>query len=220
MKTENNTYKLDPHYEIKDTSSSWHEIPGEVLQTPYRDARQIALESLRDYLCDFTFYRSPEKFFKLTPESFYLDGVESEDSFTMPAIAVLAAQEQVVGSIFPKIIESTLNQYKQGYVLLRITEHTEDFTLEIWTGTKSERRAILSAIDQMFTPVQDMVGLRLILKQYYNQPARFTLNHIERANDDGIHNRFRTLIHITLDVPVVRLVPATKMVPIIGVIDE
>lgn len=166
------------------------------------------------------FFRSVDNPFKLSVDNFHVDGIDSEDTFAMPAVAVLPTVETVIATIQPSFIESSFNVFKRGYALVRLSEHTEEITLEVWTATKSERRAILSATDQLFSPVQQMTGLRLILKNYWHQPCRFTLERIERANEDGFKNRWRTLIHLTLDIPIVRLVPVVNMVPMVGVVDE
>lgn len=203
-----------------DTSVPWGEAPGDEIVPIAKDARHLCLEALREQLTSFTFYRSPDTSFRLSAEAFYLDGVDSEDTFEMPAVAVIGGVELREHAIRPAIIESSKDVFKRGYALLRMTEHTEELSLEIWTGTKVERRAILSAIDQIFSPVQQSASLRIVLPNYWHQTCRFTLNHIERMNDDGVKNRWRTLVHLTLDFPVVRLIPVAEMLAMVGVVDE
>lgn len=203
-----------------DTSVQWGDAPGDEIAALSKDARHYCLEALRDRLVAFTFYRSPDVPFRLSPDAFYLDGVDSEDTFEMPAVAVIGGVELREHLIRPAIIESSKDVYKKGYALLRLTEHTEELSLEVWTGTRVERRAILSAIDQIFSPVQQSASLRIVLPNYWHQTCRFTFNHIERMNDDGVKNRWRTLIHLTLDFPVVRLIPVAEMLAMVGVVDE
>lgn len=203
-----------------DTSEPW--VKGDVEESAIgnKDARTHALERLREYICSYRFFRTTTESFQIAKENFYIDGIDSEDTFEMPAIAVISGVESRQGPWVPHPIESTKDVFKRGFTLVRYAEHVETFDLEVWAGTRVERRTIVAAMDSIFNPVQQMAGLRLILPNYFYQPARFTYLQNERHSEDGAKNRWRSLLQISLETNIVRLVPTVELNVMIGISDD
>lgn len=215
-----NTPINKPELVIKDNTPKWGD-PDYYPSIPFlaKDGRTVALETLRDYLCTFEFNAPGKEPFKLNEDHFYIDGIESEDSFVMPCISVIPGIENrtIIG---PYMIESTKDVFKKDYALVKVAETSEDIGFEIFAPTRQIRNGIVSALNQIFSPSQNSYGLKLVLPNYYYQPCRFSLLDINRLNDTGISNRWRALVRFTMDLSIVHLYHATQLQVLIGLSDD
>jgi hypothetical protein len=93
-------------------------------------------------------------------------------------------------------------------------DYTELLTVEGWGSKISERRSIIAAIEVAMGSYVGTTDLRLILRNYYDTVATFTL--MERENIDDIEvqrGRRRVHLYIQMLVPVIAVAKAT---PILG----
>lgn len=192
---------------------------------PSRDGRTAALYVLREYICALDFYRymgpaAPAKMFNITPDHFYIEQPDYTADFVEPSISIVGdrADYDVIGLV-SYIEEDTVDVYGKGTVLQWMAEYVETINLEINVAKKSERRAVLAAMEVAFSPTEQMSGVRFMMPDYYNELVCFSMQRRELINDetDSGKNRRKAQLEIEMRFNIVRLINIVQMKPSVKV---
>jgi len=188
------------------------------------DGRTVALRILAQYISELTFLR--EGAINGPPIAVKFQGVEkdihigwpdSPQDMTFPAIVFLAGHGNydVIG-LTAYVEEDTRDVFAPGTVVQWQHEYREAFQIEIWASSKPELRAVLSGLETAFVPVEQMVGIRFRMPDYYNEPVVFTLESSQRFDEpDAVRNRFRARVEVEMRFTVVQLVNYVPLTPIV-----
>lgn len=195
---------------------------------PTVDGRTVALQSLRRFLADLTFYRpgtrdpntlllGPPIPFQIPLTSIYVEWPDDEIDLKLPAIALLAitdADLEAVG-LANVVDEDTLNVFAPNTIVLITGEYNENFALEIWADTKAHRRAMVVGIEQALSPFAQMAGLRFVMPDYYGQLCVFELQKRQYVDDEeAVRIRRRARLTVQLRYQSCALVNVNPMNPI------
>ena len=191
------------------------------------EGRTEALETLFDYLCEITFYRSagrgkPPIPFQLNRAECYTEWPENMVDLTFPSIGVVPSEPELrpIG-LAPVIDETTKDQFGIGTVVWRLWDYKEVLQLEVWASSPPERRALVEGLQQAFSPSENVSNLRLMLPTYFNQRASYTLTATTRVDDSAVKNRRLARLRVELSYEIVRHARYAALVPamFVGVTD-
>jgi hypothetical protein len=190
------------------------------------DGRTAALRILRRYISELTFYRTAGKdllgnvkdpiAFQVPERDIHVEWPDDEEEMRLPGIAFLAQEPANYDPIgmTSKVIEDSKDVYGQGTALIWMSEHVENFVLEIWTETKQQRRSIILGLETALSPIEQMSGIRFIMPDYYGQLVCFELQTKEIVDDDtGVILRRRAKLIVQLRYNVVALYPINELNP-------
>lgn len=195
------------------------------------DGRTAALTVLARYISELTFYRpggldvngntkDPIPF-QIAERDVHVEEPDDEEEYRVPAIALLAqapANYDAIG-MTSKVLEETKDVYGEGTVLIWMSEHQENFVLEIRAETKQQRRAMVLGLENALSPIEQMAGIRFLMNDYYGQLCTFQLQSKEYIDDDmDLLARRKAKLVIQLVYNVVALFPVNELVPAIDVL--
>jgi len=186
---------------------------------PAVDGRTSALRLLGAYLTSFVYAipgdtNGPSIPFRIPPGNFYVNWPDYEQDVEFPAIAVLpGAGTTKACSFVPAIIEETAGIRGKNTVLMRMEEYVEVFQLDLWCSKLPELRGILSTFDVAFNPTEQMSGVRLVMRDFYDQTVRFTMLGRTIVETGSGQNRRRASIEIRMEFNVVALINTVTMKP-------
>ncbi len=191
-----------------------------------KDGRTVAMETLREYVTNLTFYRAmgkdpngkplPPVPFRIQPNHFYIEWPDSTEDMVMPCIATIhsRADYDVIGLV-SYVEENTRDVYAKGTVIQWQAEYVETINLEIWTSKMSERRAILAGMEVAFSPTEQMSGVRFMMPDYYNELVCFTTMRREIMDEpDSARNRRKAQLELEMRFNIVTLVNYNTFAPV------
>lgn len=194
---------------------------------PLVDGRTAGLRTLRKYLQEIVFYRAggrdkssgaelPPIAFRLPERDVHVEWPDSPENVNLPALAFLSTEPAQLDSIgmTPHVDEGSEDEHAPGTVLVWLYEHTEYFNIEVWAETKAQRRALVIGLEQAFSPLDYMCGLRFKMPDYYGQLVAFSLETKELVDDElATKNRRRARFRVLMRFHVVALYPVSKLEP-------
>jgi hypothetical protein len=184
--------------------------PSPPPRTLAKDGRTVALEILREYVCNLDFFRpmalnQPPQKFNIDPENFHLEWPDNVVDFVSPSVVIIPGQPatyEVIG-LTTYVEEETRDVYGPGTVLQWQSEHTELFELEVWTDSIVLRRSVIAGLENALTPTEQMFGLRFRMPDYFNELVCFTLFHKNLVDGPMSANRRRKVqfgIHMRFNI--------------------
>lgn len=189
---------------------------------PTHDGRTAGLRVLRKYLSELTFYRPgaegcPPIAFKIPEERIFDEWPEDESKLIMPSLAILAQGPVplVAVGLNTNVDEDSADVHAPGTVVVILGEHDEDLSLELWSDSKPERRAVLAGIELALAPLEQMSGIRFRCPDYLGQLVVFAQQSKEYVDDDmAVLARRKGKIVVNMRINVVRLVNVSTLNPI------
>lgn len=186
---------------------------------PDKDARDYALERLRDYMCALIFRRTnapglPSIPFRLPPDSIQIQQPDDLKNLPLPGIGIVPGRgvHESFGLGPPVIQEKTAGIAGPGTALLRNGDYVEDFIIEVWGSKKAERRALVAGLKSALRANDGSYSIYLSLPQYWNMTAEFTLNESQYLDGDEVsRNRRRAHIMVTMRVCEVTLTNVRRL---------
>lgn len=197
-------------------------------ETPPQDGRTVALSLLAEYITKLEFYRpgglneAPIKFV-VDSRNIYVEWPDNEqwaEPSNFPAVTLLPSGRIKYEAInlTPTMIEDSEDKYGAGTALVLQNDHIETIVVEIMTPNRPERRALKSGLEIAFSPSEDVYGLRLLMRRYFDRIVMFTLTEGEVIDDENaVRNRRRLRIYLEMRHNVVQLVNRETLVPMVGV---
>lgn len=189
-----------------------------------QDGRTIALEILKKYVCDLTFYRegapgAPPIPFRILPANFHIEWPDGETELKHPAAVVMPARgDYMTIGLAGYLEEDSRDKYARDTVLQWQAEYNEVFNLEIRCDTRAERHALIAGLEIAFTPTEQMYGLRFVMRDYFNELVCFSLNRRENIDDaDSSRNRRRVQLEFEMRFTIVALVNSIPIYPMVRV---
>lgn len=181
---------------------------------PDKDAREHALKQFKLFVSLLVFNRpgninEPPIPFKVPEDSIHIYQPDDVKTAELAGIGILPGRgvHQEYGLGPAVVLEDTVDVFGQGTVLVRESEYTEVFTIEIVAAKHAERTAIAAGLKEVLRYADDSYAIRLRLPGYYNQVASFSLNESMPIDDDhAVRNRRRAHLYVELTVPEVFLV--------------
>lgn len=194
------------------------------------DGRTHALRILRSYIAELTFRRSGDfdkatgkrgapVEFRIPEGDVYVEWPDNEDDLRFPSVALLATAPAIYASIglTPRHEEETRDVYGPGTVLYWISEYTETISLEVWTSSRAERRAIKAGLEFALVPVEQMYGIRFRMPDYFDELVCFTLQGVEVIDDEtAARNRRRLRMSVEMRFNMVALANYAVLTPFVG----
>lgn len=188
------------------------------------DGRTAALHVLREYLAAQVFFRSmgpnvPPKPFQISEKNIQIEWPDSEYDEVMPSINIRGSRGRydVIGLV-AYIEEDTRDRYAPGTVLQWQAEYVETINIEVWASKKSERRAILAALEPAFSPTEVMSGIRFKMPEYYDELVVFSLNARELMDgENSARDRRSAQLEVEMRHNIVALVNYASLTPSIKV---
>lgn len=182
----------------------------------HKDARWHALATLRRFVSLLNFRRTgdlPEgatERFRVPEESIHLyqpDDVKLWGG--KPGIGFLPgrATHEAYGLGPPEVLEDTADQFGDGLVLVRRSDHVETLAIEVVVPKAPERDGIVAGLKEALQLDDRSQALRLVCRSYFCQVASFRLDESEPIDDaSATDNRRRAHLYVLLQVPEVALV--------------
>ncbi len=197
---------------------------------PARDGRTAALETLRLFLSELTFYRRGDKNATLIPFSVDIDRIfvewpdhEEQNGKEMPRVALISGgpvDYQSVG-LGSWIDERTIDQFGRNTAIQVQSQYVETIFVDMICATKQERRAMLNGIVTALNPTELMYGIRFKMPDYYNEVVTFA---VEKAtineDEDSTKGRRTARIELTMYFHQVALVNAEPLRPAVTVLTD
>jgi len=196
------------------------------------DGRSVAMRTLRSYLTEIQFSRPggrdargnvlPAIPFSIPERNIQIGWPDYEKEMEFPSLVFLHGQAtyEPIG-LTGYLDEDTKDKYGKGTVVAWMSEHTENFNIEIWANKRAELRAILAGIESSLSPTEQMYGLRFKMPDYYGQLVRFTVNNRQEFDEqDAAMNRRRARIEVEMAFHVVSLVNYTTVSPEVRVMTD
>lgn len=178
-----------------------------------RDARTAALAVLKKYISFLTFFRPGNKTpegdvgepipFSLPLEDIHIEWPDYAVELRYPSVVFLSlgrAKFDAIG-LTAYLDEKTADLFAPGTAFQVQNEYTENFAIEIWANKKPERRSILAGLEVALTPSEQYYGLRLKVREYYNQYVMFTLMEREIFDEaDAALGRRRARLYLEMRI--------------------
>jgi hypothetical protein len=183
------------------------------------DARTAGLFALKDYIAELTFNRPGDSVssyisFQIARKDIHIEQPDNVVDVVFPSIAIEAG---VANTELPRTgfyDESSVDVYGKGTVLWVTGEHQETVSLHIFGSKRAERRALLSGLENSFSPVEEIGGMTLVCPTYYDQVACFSVISTHRPDDyDSSLNRREGIIQLDMRINIVQLVNYTMFSP-------
>lgn len=186
-----------------------------------KDGRTVALETMAAYVTAITFFKAnktglPNIPFQIKLENFHIEWPDNEQDLVTPCAIVMPsrADYDVIG-LNSYVEEETRDVYAPGTVLQWQDEYIETVNLEVRATSRAERRAMAAGIEIMFTPTEQMAGVRFRMPDYYQQLVCFELNRREIFDDESsAKGRRRAQFEILMRFNVVALVNYSPLTPV------
>lgn len=175
---------------------------------PDKDARDYALERLREYMCALVFHRTgvekqPAIPFQLPKDSVHIAQPDDVKDMPLPGIAIIPGRgvHETYGLGPPIVIDGSEGVAGPGTALRRLGDHIENFIIEVWGSKKAERRALLAGLKSALRASDSSSAIYLSLPDYYNMTAGFMLNESQPIDGDEVsRNRRRGHLMVELRV--------------------
>jgi hypothetical protein len=186
---------------------------------PDKDARDYALERLREYFCSLIFRRTNAPGLEAIPfclpfESVLIQQPDDLKDAPLPGIAIIPGRgvHDTYGLGPPTVLEDTVGVAGPGTALLRAGDYIEPFIVEVWGSKKAERRALVAGLKAAFRANDGSSAIFLSLPAYYNETAAFELIESQYIDGDEVsRNRRRAHLMVTMRVCEVTLVNVRQM---------
>ena len=200
-------------------TASQLDTPPPAAALPNIDARTHALRRLAQWFSSLRYMRTmgpgqPAQEFAIEPERVFIEQPDSVENLAMPAIGIIPGRGQylVRGLGGADVDDSTYGIAGPHTALMTPYDYQEPITVEGWGSKISERRSIIAAIEVAMGSYVGSTDLRLVLPEYFNSIATFTLNEREKVDDiEIVRGRRRVHLFIQMTVPVVVVAKATPM---------
>lgn len=197
----------------------WPLVPPPPL--PDKDARDYALEVLRDYICALEFQRTgavggPTIAFTLPEKSVCIYQPDDIKDAPLPGIGVVPGLgvHDSYGLGPPPLIDGTEDIAGPGTQLQLQSEYVEPFVLEVWGSKHAERRALMAGLKAALRASDGSYSIGLKVPAYYDQVAIFTLNNSQYVDGDEVsRNRRRGHLMIELRIDEVQVVNVRPITP-------
>jgi len=200
-------------------TASQLDTPPPSAPLPNIDARTHALRRFAQWLSSLRYMRTmapgqPAQEFAIEPERVFIEQPDSVENLAMPAIGIIPGRGQylVRGLGGADVDDSTYGIAGPHTALMTLYDYQEPITVEGWGSKISERRSIIAAIEVAMGSYVGSTDLRLVLPEYFDSVATFTLNERENVDDiEIVRGRRRVHLFIQMTVPVVAVAKATPM---------
>lgn len=196
-----------------------------------RDARERALRTLQRFISLLVFSREgdvpggePVRF--RIPEDrihVYQPDDVRQRSQQGSSLGILPgrARHEAYGLGPSEVLEDTADQFGDGLVLVRRSDHVELVGIEVFTAKHPERQGVVAGLKEVFGMDDRSGALLLTCDDYFDQVASFRLDESEPIDDpDGTLNRRRAHLYVLLQVPEVALVRYRGMTVLPEVVAE
>lgn len=186
---------------------------------PDKDAREYALERLREYIAALVFRRTNEAGqesipFQLPEQSIQIQQPDDLKDLPLPGIGIVPGRgyHEGFGLGPPNIIDSTQGVAGPGTALVRNSEYVEQIVIELWGSKKAERRALVAGMKSALRASDGSYGIYLSLPAYYGLTAGFALDESQYIeSDETSRNRRRGHLMVTMRVTEVTLVNVRQL---------
>ena len=187
----------------------------------HRDARAHALRTLRRFVSLLNFRRtgdvpSSTERFRVPEECIHVYQPDDVEEHALPyGIAFLPgrAQHEAYGLGPGEVLDDTADQFGDGLVLVRRSDHVETFPVEVVVAKAPERDGVVAGLKEALQMDDRSQSLRLVCREYFDQVASFRLDESESIDDaSATLNRRRAHLYVLLQVPEVSLVRYRKVV--------
>jgi hypothetical protein len=187
-------------------------------------ARKAALDVLRLYVAELTFYREGDKDgdepipFTVPLANVFVEQPDNDVDMALPSVVFVQEgnEEYQSQGFVPRLDLSSRDRYGVGTALEVEHEHVELIGIEIWTSKKPERDAILAGLQAALVPSDEFYGVRFRLPDYFDRVAIFTPESSQRLEDQTIRGRRVSRMRVELRVESVRLVPVERLIPVVS----
>lgn len=191
---------------------------------PDKEARDYALERLRDYICSLVFRRTnapgqPSIPFQLPPTSVLIQQPDAMKDLPLPGVGIVPGRgfENSYGLGPPELVDATVGIGGPQTALLRIGEYTEQVTIEVWGSKVAERRALMAGLKAALRAGDSSAAIFLHLPDYWGIRASFLLDESQYIDgDEVLRNRRRAHLFVTMTVPQVVLTNARELQPAVS----
>lgn len=181
---------------------------------PDKDAREYALERLRDYICALEFRRTnapgqPAIGFQLPEASVQIQQPDDLVDLPLPGVGIVPGfgVHDTLGLGPPQVLEETRDQFAPGTALVLLGEYTERIAIEVWGSKVAERRGMMAGLKSALRASDTSSAVYLTLPDYYDMTAAFELLESQYVEgDEPARNRRRSHVFVLLRVCEVRLV--------------
>jgi hypothetical protein len=184
------------------------------------DGRTIALRIFRQFISELQFFKpgavgGPAEEFHVCPENILIGWPPNEVEAQFPSIAMLGGPAEYLAiGLGTYIDEDSIGKFAPGTAVQWQTEYSENLTLEIWSDSLPELRAILSGLETGLTPTEQVFGIRFRMPEYYGQIVMFSLMSRENIDDpDAARGRRRARLIVEMRFNIVALVNVLDIRP-------
>lgn len=190
----------------------------------FGSARKAALDVLRLYIAELTFYREGDKEddepipFTVPLTNVFVEQPDNDVDMALPSIVFVqeGTEEYQSQGFVPVLDLSSRDRYGVGTALEVEHEHVESIGIEVWTSKKPERNAIVAGLQAAFVPSDEFYGVRFRLSDYFDRVAIFTPESSQRLDDQVVRGRRVARMRVELRVESVRLVPVERLIPVVS----
>lgn len=184
---------------------------------PNIDARTHALRVLAKWFAALVYRRTmaanqQPQAFTIPIESIFIEQPDAVEGLEFPSISIIPGRGQYVtrglGGSDPDDDLATVD----GRALFVPYDYTELITVEGWGSKIAERRSIVAAIEVAMGAYEGTTDLRLVMPDYFDQVATFSL--MERENIDDLEvarGRRRVHLFVQMTVPVIAVARFTTL---------
>lgn len=191
---------------------------------PDKDARDYALERLKEYFCALIFQRTggigePSIAFQLPEDSVHIAQPDDIKNLPLPGIGIIPGRgvHETYGLGPPVMLEKSVGIAGPGTALLRRGDYVENFVVEVWGSKIAERRALLAGLKSALRASDSSSSIYLSLPSYFDMTAGFMLNESQPIDGDEVsRNRRRGHLMVELRVCEVTLTNVRELNTSVG----
>jgi hypothetical protein len=136
---------------------------------PDKDARDYALEALRNYFCALIFRRTNAEGLDPIPFQLPLDSVQIQQpddvkDLPLPGIGIIPGlgMHEQFGLGPPTVLEGSEGVAGPGSALLHLSDYIETVVVEVWGSKKAERRALVAGLQAALRQSDSSQASRLL----------------------------------------------------------
>lgn len=140
------------------------------------------------------------------------DWPRQEDEIEFPSALITFPDDQVFKyqHFNSVVLDDTLDVFGEGTVLKRTSTLSTPMLVVVWSDHKEERRGIRAAMEDalMDEALDELIGRRVSIPEYYDRTARFTFRNIAYSDGDESAQRNQWILVATFDaeIDVVKLI--------------
>ena len=142
----------------------------------------------------------------------YAEPAEVEETAVYPSAVVHAVEAGKFAAeserMKPSVVDTRRLPAPDGRLVVITSEYVLTVAVEVWAATIRDRTALCAMLEDVFNPVIEMGGFRLVCPHYFGASAEFLLDTSEHqdAEDDDKRGWRKALFVLNARIPVIRLV--------------